>query len=276
MPTEDRPPHDWLRRFIAERTGNASLDRSDAAIDARLQSVLRNQKLDGLPDLVRRLGRQPPAKLVDAVVAALMNNETSFFRDGHCFDALAEHVLPRLIEMRRRTRTLNLWSAACSTGQEPVSLVILLHELMGPKLRDWTVQVTASDVSSDAVERTRRGRFSTLEIRRGLSDARRTRYFTPDRDAWQFDRDLHRLIKSQQINLVEAWPMLPRMDLILLRNMLIYVGPTERKTLLGRLAAQLKPDGGLVLGAPETLIDTPPFVREIHDRLRVYRVAPPS
>ena len=270
-PGSPQSPHDWLRHFIATETGNESLERSDAAIDGRLRSLLTTHKFGSAADLVDALRTRPSAKLSDATIAALMNNETSFFRDPHCFDKLAEEVLPALIEARSRTRTLTLWSAACSTGQEPVSLAILLHELLGASVADWRITIVASDISSEAIGRTKRGRFSTLEMQRGLSDARRQRFFRPDRDAWKIDDSLKRIIKPRVLNLIEPWPTLPRMDLVLLRNVLIYLSSTARDQLLGQLARQLKPDGRLILGAPESLIDSPLFHREVHGRLRVYR-----
>ena len=268
---ERTTPLESLRAFIAEQTANQSQERSDDAMLTRLRTVLADHKLADAGALVDALGDRPPRKLVDAVVAAAMNNETSFFRDPHCFDHLAADVLPPLLEERRSSRTLRLWSAACSTGQEPVSLAILLHELLGCRTTDWSISITATDVSPTAVARTKKGRYSTLEIRRGLSDERRAAHFTPDRNAWTLAQPVKKLITAARLNLARPWPAMPPQDVILLRNVLIYMAPETRDDILKRIADSLASDGCLILGAPETLLDSPLFDREVHGRLRVYR-----
>lgn len=272
------PPHDWLRRFLEVHTGNLGSERSDAAIDTRLRSLITGRQLGDAAGLVQALRavsgdrvRQASDPLVVDVLAALLNNETSFFRDPHCFDGLRDHVLPELMKSRRTTRKLTIWSAACSAGQEPYSLAMLLQDDLADELRRVRVDILATDASASMIERVRQGRYSTLELGRGISDERRERWFTPDSSQWQIDARLRAMVQPQVLNLTAKWPPRPRIDLVLLRNVMIYMSPETRQTILGQLREVMAPDGALVLGGPESLLSTEHFTRQTHGRLRVYR-----
>ena len=281
MPQSDRSPCDWLRSFLNRHTGNGRLERSDAGIEARLRDLLRDRGLPSLAALVKQLQAEPQrgaahcGPLGEAVIAALMNHETSFFRDTSCFAALEHHVLPQLIARRAASRRLSIWSAACSTGQEPHSLAILLGEAFPLEAATWRIDIVATDVSPAAVARTAEARYSTLEIRRGLSDARRVAAFTPDRQRW----GLHPKIAARVTPVVHNLLDPPRdlvagpFDLVLLRNVLIYLSPEARLQVLEHVASVLRSDGYLILGAPESLLDVPMFTRDVFGSLRAYRKA---
>ena len=266
------PPHDWLRLYLERQTGNAGTERSDAAIDTRLRSTLASTNTPDVDSLVRalRIGAVDEA-LQTRVVAALLNNETSFFRDPHCFDGLRDHVLPELLRQRLPSRRLNVWSAACSSGQEPYSLAMLLRDSFPAETAQLRVEIHATDASAPMIERVAAGRYTTLELARGVSDECRRRWFTPDQSQWQIDRSLRAMVKPRVVNLVESWPPLPQMDLVMLRNVMIYMKPEVRQTLLKRIRKAMNPQGALVLGGPESLLESDFFERETHGRLRVYR-----
>lgn len=181
-----------------------------------------------------------------------MTHETSFFRDPHYFDELAERVLPRLIASRAKERRLAIWCAACSTGQEAFSIAMILRERFSDQLRDWQVELLATDVSSRALEQAQSGRFSDVEARRGLSEVRLAQHFRRDQFGWLIDDRLRQMVRFQRLNLLTASPESSPVDLILLRNVLIYMTPSARQTMLSRAKQSLHSDGHLMLGSTES------------------------
>lgn len=244
----------------------ANLLHSDAAIvleagkeylvEGRLAPLLRETGLGSISELVNRLRADPSSPLRTRVVDALTTNETLFFRDGHPFDSLRSDVLPDLISRREDVRRLRIWSAACSSGQEAVSLGIVLRDGF-PRLSTWDVKVLATDVSPTMVQRARRGVYTPAETRRGLTPALVNRYFEPVDGGHRVVDEVRRSLDVQLLNLVEPWPLVEQMDLILLRNVLIYFNQEHRRGVLDRMIRVLRPDGVLLLGGVETTLTHP-------------------
>src|SRR5262249_48720915 len=162
-------------------------------------------------------------------VEAMTINETFFFRDGHPFEVLRQTVLPELLRRRAEVRCLNIWSAACSSGQEVYSVAILLRHNF-PALSDWNVRLIASDLSGARLERARQGCYSELEVCRGLLPELLRVYFRRRGDGWQIRDDIRHTVEFRPINLHGVWPELPALDLVLLRNVLIYFdGPAKQR-----------------------------------------------
>jgi chemotaxis protein methyltransferase CheR len=184
---------------------------------------------------------------------AMLETETSFFRDTHPFEALQTFVLPLLLKKRSGNRTLNLWCAACSSGQEPYSIALLLHQYF-PVFTGPTVHFLASDISPEMLSRARFGRYSQHEVSRGLPPALLRRYFQQQDSEWQIQEDIRRTIDFRQIDLAGEWPPLPAMDIIFMRNVLIYFDIPTRKAILTKVGQVLSPDGYLFLGAGETAV----------------------
>jgi chemotaxis protein methyltransferase CheR len=213
--------------------------------------VARRHGLASVEDLVLRVrGGGQEAMLVE-LVEAMTINETYFFRDGHPFDRLREHVLPELIRRRAAERSLIIWSAACASGQEPYSVAILCRHYF-PELSGWRVRLIASDLSRPMLERAKRGRYSELEVGRGLPAELLRAYFEKRRDGWRIADEIRRMVEFQPLNLSGAWPELPPLDLVLLRNVLIYFEAPMRRRILARVSEILRPDGYLMLGGAET------------------------
>jgi chemotaxis protein methyltransferase CheR len=187
------------------------------------------------------------------VVETLAISETSWFRDAPLWEELRRGILPRLMESRAATRRLHLWSAACATGQEPYSLSMLLQEEQ-PRLAGWDVRVLATDFSQTILKRARAGSYSQIEMNRGLPAPFLVRHFRKERDAWVVKPELQARVEFRELNLAQPWPMLPEMDLVLLRNVLLYFEPELRKRVLRQLTQVLQPEGILVLGAGETTL----------------------
>ena len=241
----------YLRAFLKQRSGLDLGVGKRYLAESRLRPVCGDFGLATLSDLVRRLRSRESGNLAQAVVDAMATNETLFFRDRLPFEGLREAVLPRLVAARAATRRLRIWSAACSTGQEPYSIAMILAD-MAPRLKGWRVELLATDISTSAIARARAGMFSQFEIQRGLPIRSLLGHFTKGAAGWQISADLRRQIDFRVHNLLEGPPEPAAYDIILCRNLLIYLDlPTKIRT-ISRLSGCLAGDGALCLGAAET------------------------
>lgn len=242
---------EYVRTVLRERSGHNLESDKAYLVETRLLPVARRHGLASVDDLVLRLRSRANETLVGELVEAMTINETFFFRDGHPFEALRQTVLPELVRSRSSVRSLNIWSAACASGQEAYSVAMLLCDDF-PALAGWNVRLIASDLSAAMLERARLGRYSELEVARGLSPQMRQRYFTHHKDGWHIRDELRRMVEVCCINLSGPWPELPPLDLILLRNVLIYFDVPTRQAILRKVRRVLQPDGYLLLGGAET------------------------
>lgn len=222
-------------------------------VESRLLPVAREAGTDTIAGLVQQLRREPGDGLRDQVVEAMTTNETSFFRDVHPFTALADTVLPEVVETRRAHRRIDVWCAAASSGQEPYSVAMLLDELLGAE-SGWQLRVLASDLSQRMLERTELGVYSQLEVNRGLPVQRLLRHFERQGHQWRAKENLRSMIRTQALNLDGPWPTMPTMDVVLLRNVLIYFDVPTKKRVLAKVRHVLRPDGYLFLGGAETTL----------------------
>lgn len=262
----------YLGSLLERATGQRIQPGRGWLPEAALGPVLREHGLDSLDALVAAIvdGRAPA--LQQATIDALLNHETSFFRDAAAFAAIETTLLPGLAAARARARRLRLWCAGCSTGQEAYSLAMILT---GPAWAGWTVEIVASDVSPSSIRRAEAGVYNGFEIQRGLPVTRMIRWFRPDRDDWRAGPEISRPIRFVVHNLLDPRPPLPGpYDLVLCRNLLLYLADDRRRTAFDRLAKAMAPDGYLVLGAGETVGGrTDAFV--VDDAMRaVFRRAP--
>jgi chemotaxis protein methyltransferase CheR len=220
-------------------------------VESRLEPLAQQEGFPSFHHMVRTLRSGPVRELHRKVVEAMTNNETSFFRDARVFKAIAQVILPTLVADRSAERSLNVWCAASSSGQEPYSIAMLSREHL-PSLAGWNMRIIASDISQDVLGRARAGRYNQTEINRGLPANLLVKYFDQDARVWTIRPEIRRVVEFQEINLIHAWPSLPRMQLILLRNVLIYFDVETKKAILGRIARLLDPRGYLFLGAAES------------------------
>jgi len=247
------PQFAYLRTFL-KRVSGVSLDESKQyLVEARLRPVARQRGFADIDALVSAVRNTSDSRLVDEVVCAMMTHETSFFRDKAPFETLAR-LIPALLARRGVMKQLVIWSAACSTGQEPYSLTMLLHERFSNVLTDWRVRIIASDLSQIALDRARAGTYSELEAARGLTPAMKTKYFRPLQGRWSIIQNCRSLVEFRQLNLTQPWPTMPACDFILLRNVLLYFDVPTRIEVLERMRRSLRPDGGLFLGGAETML----------------------
>ena len=240
-------------------------------VEARLGPMARDSGFASVGALIQDLRQNPMGRAHWLAIEALTTNETSFFRDEHPFNALRDVILPELIDRRATTRTLNIWCAAASTGQEPYSLAMLLRDSF-PQLLGWTISFIATDLSEATLARAREGRFNTTEIGRGLPPVFRQRYFTPDGEGLRVRDEIRRMVAFRAMNLVGPWPNMPELDLVLLRNVLIYFNVETKRNILQKVQRYLRPDGCLLLGAAESTLHIEESYEVVHlERTAYYR-----
>lgn len=243
---------EYLRRLMLRRTGTELDAGKKYLVEARLFAVAMREGFGSPAALLEGLQTEEEWGVLHRKVAeAMLNCETSFFRDLYPFEAMREVILPELIRKRESTRTLNLWCAAASSGQEAYSIAMMLLEHF-PRLAGWKIRLIASDVSESILERARAGVFGHVEVNRGLPARLLVRFFERVDTQWRIAEQPRRMIEFQQINLAGAWPTLPPMDVVLLRNVLLYFGPETRGTVLRKVSQLLKADGYLFMGGGET------------------------
>jgi chemotaxis protein methyltransferase CheR len=248
----------YLRQLVFDLSHNVLDPSRDYLFEARLSKLLRNQGLSRIDDLVHKLRAKKNPALERAIAEAMTINETSFFRDLRPFETLRTVLLPSLIESRRRTHTLRLWSAACSTGQEAYSLAMLLLEHF-PMLVSWNLSIEGTDLNSAVVERAQAGCYHRIEINRGLPARCVVRYFDRIGEDWVVKPEVRKLCNFRQADL--CGPVLPfyrstdRFDVIFLRNVMFYFSHETRRTLLAGIHCLLASDGVLFLGSSEQPAD---------------------
>ena len=252
--TEREPDFEYIRRLVHERAAIVLEDSKSYLVTARLTPLAEREGYQSLGELVETLRKAPSySPLVKSVVEAMTTNETSFFRDVAPFDAFRSEVLPAITKINASRRQLNMWSAACSSGQEPYSVLIEMREHF-PELADWKVAFHASDLSSEMCDRTREGIYSQLEVNRGLPARLLVKYFRRKGMKWQVKDELRKLLVVQEVNLVQPWPSFPTFDVVFMRNVMIYFNVATKRDILARLRRILRPGGFLFLGGAETTL----------------------
>jgi chemotaxis protein methyltransferase CheR len=255
---------DAVRRLLREQSAIVLDGDKKYLVEGRLAPILRQRNLNSIGELLVQLRAQADNGLHRQLIEALVTSESSFFRDHHPFEALRKVVLPDLINRRRSQRRLDIWCAASAAGQEPYSLALLIREDF-PELTGWRVGLLASDLSRDVLARAREGRYNQIEVNRGLPATLLVKYFEQHGTDWQLQPAVRSAVEFREINLARPWPSMPPMDLILIRNVMIYFDVETKKSVLERAARLLRPDGYLLLGGAETTIN-------LHDSYR--RVQP--
>jgi chemotaxis protein methyltransferase CheR len=242
---------DYIRQLVRERSALTLETGKEYLVESRLGPLAREEGFPSYLELLKRLRGGPVGDLHQRVVEAMTNNETSFFRDARAFGLIAKSILPTLIAERVSVRTLHIWCAACSTGQEPYSIAMLLREHRAA-LEGWDVRIIASDISRGVLTRAREGRYSQFEVNRGLPAHLLVKYFEQHGKIWGVRPEIRRMVEFRETNLIHPWADLPAMQLILMRNVLIYLDVETKKAILERTGRLLDPRGYLFLGCAET------------------------
>ncbi len=238
-------------------------------VESRLTSLLRKTDFADIPALLLGLRTTANPELAESVVDAMTTNETSFFRDSHPFTMLCEDVLPDIA--RSHSDTITIWCAACSTGQEPYTIAMSILENC-PQIAS-RVRIKATDISKEVVTKAETGRYSRLEVNRGLPVQHLPKYFVRQGLHWDVNSTLRNMVSFKQLNLFGNWDDLPMMDIIFLRNVLIYFAPEDKAKVLQSTAKILKPDGCLFLGLSETTLNlNTDYKRVTTDHSHYYKI----
>ena len=249
--------YEAFKTFLQDACGILLGDNKQYLVKSRLRRILEENNLNSLGELLDRLKRVGRSGLRELVIDAMTTNETLWFRDNHPFRILQDKLLPEFAE-RNSLQPLRIWSAACSTGQEPYSVGMVVDEFRRNrpgKLRD--VKITATDISKSVLEVARRGEYEMIAIGRGLSPERQKQFFTPSANGgWQIKPQIKAMVEFMELNLLERY-MLGKFDIIMCRNVLIYFSADLKKDILTRLHGALNPGGYLILGASESLNGLP-------------------
>lgn len=264
--------YDYLRKFLKERSGLDLSPDKQYLVESRLLPLARKASLSGIADLVLKI-RHGDGRLATDVVEAMTTNETFFFRDKIPFDHLRDSIMPGLIQARAARKSLRIWSAASSTGQEPYSIAMCLKE-MGASLAGWRIEVVASDLSQEVLEKSRAGIYSQFEVQRGLPIQFLMKYFTQLSDVWQLNADVRAMVQFRQLNLLQDFSHLGTFDVIFCRNVLIYFDQDTKAVIFERMAKGLEADGTLLLGAAESVVGITDAFRPVSDRRGLYQLNP--
>ena len=242
-----------LAGLLEARTGQQLTMSRRWRIETALSALLRERGIATLDELITILvmGKEPG--LSQQVVEALLNNETYFFRDRAPFDVLQRHALPELAQRRHKSKRIRIWSAGCSTGQEVYSLAMLFAE-EPEKWAGWTIDILGTDVSTSCIDRARSGSYSQFEVQRGLGITQMIKWFEECADGWRAVEPLRKPIRFQVHNLLEPAPHPGGFDIVLCRNVLLYLSPEKKTLAFERIAGAMAEDGWLMLGAGETVI----------------------
>lgn len=246
----------YLQGVVLRRTGTILEHGKEYLVEARLYALSQSEGFASVEALLEGLQTEEESgDLHRRVTEAMLNYETSFFRDLYPFEAMRQTLLPAVIARREPSRRLDIWCAGISSGQEVYSLAMMLREHF-PELAGWNVRLLASDISESMLERARAGEYSQVEVNRGLPARLLVRHFERIGTRWRIHGDLRRMVEIQRFNLSAPWPSVPRADFVFLRNVLLYFHPEVRRTILSRVAAVLREDGYLFLGGGETTLIT--------------------
>jgi chemotaxis protein methyltransferase CheR len=263
------PDYEYLRKLLREQSGlDLSADKQ-YLIESRLLPLSRKAGLAGIGDLVQKM-KAGSTSITTQVVEAMTTNETFFFRDKTPFDHFRDSIMPELLRARTSRKSVRIWCAAGSTGQEPYSLAMCLKEMNGA-LTGWRVEIVATDLSQEVLEKSKAAIYSQFEVQRGLPIQLLVKYFKQTGELWQVNAEVRAMVQHRQLNLLHDFSQLGLFDVIFCRNVLIYFEQDTKIKIFNRLAKATEADGFLVLGAAETVVGLTDVFKPSPERRGLYR-----
>ena len=260
--------YEFLRKLLKERSGLDLSSDKQYLVESRLIPLSRRAGLPGIPELVAKIKSGSDA-LTSEVVEAMTTNETFFYRDKIPFDHLRETILPALLQARAARRALRIWCAASSTGQEPYSVAMCVKEFSA--LTGWRVEIIATDLSQEVLEKSKAGLYSQFEVQRGLPIQLLVKYFRQVGELWQINPDVRAMVQHWQLNLLQDFSHLGSFDVIFCRNVLIYFDQETKASIFDRLAKMVEHDGVLLLGAAESVVGITDAFKPYPEKRGLYR-----
>lgn len=270
-PSLDPQEFAWLCTFLRNESAIIIDETKEYLVTTRLAPVLKELGLKALSELLTQLKRRPLTAVHQRVIEAMTTNETSFFRDLHPFDTLRNDILPELVK-KRGGAGLNIWCAASSTGQEPYTIAMVLREAF-PDVAARS-KILCTDINNTVLERTKQGLYTQLEVNRGLPAPLLLKYFDRKGQEWQVKEELRRMIDARVMNLAIPWSGVAMMDIVFIRNVLIYFDLETKKSIIGRIRKSMAVDGFLFLGGAESLLNIDnDFARTMAGKSTLYKRA---
>jgi chemotaxis protein methyltransferase CheR len=263
------PDYEYLRKVLKDLSGlDLSADKQ-YLIESRLLPLARKSGMSDIGELVQKM-KGGSSALINQVVEAMTTNETFFYRDKVPFDHLRDTIMPEVLRARAARKSIRIWCAAGSTGQEPYSIAMCLKE-MGALVAGWRIEILATDLSQEVLEKSKAGIYSQFEVQRGLPIQLLVKHFKQLGELWQINPDIRSMVQHRQLNLLHDFSQLGVFDVIFCRNVLIYFDQETKINIFNRLARQVEADGFLVLGAAETVVGLTDTFRPIPERRGLYK-----
>jgi chemotaxis protein methyltransferase CheR len=244
---------EFLASILKQRSGLVLAPEKAYLLESRLMPVARKFGFTGLPELIVTVRKERPEELLRDITEAMTTNESLFFRDMKPFEQFRDLVIPKLVESRQSVRRIRIWSAAASSGQEPYSIAIILTEMQS-LLAGWDIEITATDISIEMLNRARSGLYTQFEVQRGLPIATLVKYFKQVGEKWRLDAAVRSMVKFKEFNLLDDPAALGRFDIVFCRNVLIYFDQQTKAEVLARISKSMPVDGVLYLGGAETVL----------------------
>jgi chemotaxis protein methyltransferase CheR len=261
--------YDYLRKFLRERSGLVLSVEKQYLAESRLLPVARRNGMSTLDELIDRLKDRAPLPLGAQVVEAMTTNETFFFRDKIPFEHFRDTIMPALIAARAREKRIRIWCTAASSGQEPYSLAMAIKG-MGQAIAGYRIEIVATDLSSEVLEKAKAGTYSQFEVQRGLPVNLLVKFFDQVGETWKLAPELRNMVQFRPLNLLNDFSALGNFDVVFCRNVLIYFDQENKIAVLKRIARQMPEDGYLVLGAAETVIGLTEAFKPLVDKRGLY------
>lgn len=263
---------DFLKEFLKKRSGIVISTDKLYLVESRLTPVARDLGLGSIDDLIGQIKKGADESLRTRVIDAMTTNESFFFRDNTPFDTLRENVLPQIVAARKAkgVNKIRIWSAACSSGQEPYTIAMLLEENKA-KFGDMKFEIIATDLSTEIVQKAKEGKYSQFEVQRGLPITLLIKYFAHVGEQWQINEAMRNAVRFQTFNLLDSYGGLGKFDVIYCRNVLIYFDQETKASILNRMADIVAPDGALYLGGAESVIGISSSFRPVPGLRGVYQ-----
>jgi len=259
---------DLYKDLLREKSGLTLTPDKSYLLDSRLTPVARKWNYANLEVMTMALRAMPSPDLIKDVVEAMTTNETSFFRDSKPFDQFRDIIIPHLLAARKN-KTVRIWCAAASTGQEPYSLAMLIKE-NAAKLPGWKFEIIATDIDTAVLETAKRAEYSQFEVQRGLPIQMLMKYFEQRGDRWALKNEIKSMIQFRPFNLLNSMAAMGKFDIVFCRNVLIYFDKETKAQVLGQMAGLLPDDGFLILGGAETVLGITDALKMMENTRGIY------
>ena len=262
---------EYIAQLLYQRSGLVITQEKAYLLESRLNPVARKWDLDSVDALIGVLRTKKDEQLTVDVTEAMTTNESFFFRDSRPFDQFKDIVLPHLLEARAARKQIRIWSAACSSGQEPYTLAMILKE-EAARLAGWRIEIVATDLSKEILDKARQGLYSQFEVQRGLPITLLMKYFTQEGEKWRVSEEIRQMVSYKPFNLLTSPAALGHFDVVFCRNVLIYFDQATKGQVLARIAQIMPADGFLYLGGAETVLGVSDSFEVVPGQRGVYRL----